>query len=274
MSKSLLNSKIHKPKEVLSDFDNIWSKRNSKLPKDQTELYLVIRSIYQRSRVYISINKNYREDFFQDFYINKIFLALDDERSISKPKYDGMRKNALIGMMKNYSRSKYHEKEEDISSEKDNTDPVEEVPLVNPIPDPSEQVSINEIKQETVILLNETVIFMNTTENWVYPLALKYARGDKREGSDYPRSAKLGLKLKGTHYTGAKTIEEYYTETLIGRWLVDLYENKPPVITVRFLGYIFKNIFKAALYIDKENKLIKPSNNQSPLKIKNKVIEK
>jgi hypothetical protein len=194
-----------------------------------------------------------RDDFFQEFYINKIFHALSVGLAISTPSYDNMSAGQLIYMMRQYSISCYRKEKNKISSIKndtddtDDTDDVDERPLTDPTVDLYQQQSLNE-------MTHKAIDFITSSESWVFVIILKSAKGDKLSGNDYPRRAKLGFTLKQFFHTGATSIEDYHKKTIIGRWIIKTYTQDVLPLTEIFLVDILKSLHDAALYINKEER--------------------
>lgn len=226
-------------------FSEIWKKRNSTNPDDQTALYLKIQSIFATSPSIFGLNIKDRDDFFQDFYINKIFHALATGLAITSPSYDDMSSGQLIHMMKQYNINRYRKEKNKISSDQDKTEDVDDKPLIDSKTDVYQQYSLTE-------LTDKAILFIVSSEAWVQALILKSARGDKLSGNDYPRRAKLGFSLKKSFHTGAKSINDYHKKTMIGRWIIATYGDGVLPISGSFLLEIIKSLHQAALNISKD----------------------
>lgn len=228
------------------NFAAIWKKRKSNSPQDQANLYLELRHIFDTSPRIRGLNIKDRDDFFQEFYLNKIFYPLSTGMAISTPNYDEMPSGQLINMIKQYGISCYRKRLIRIFSDSDNTESSEEVVLADPWADLEEDFSSQAMKEAAVT-------FIYASEDWVFLLLLKSARGDRFSGNDFPRRAKLGLVLKKSFHTGASSITEYHQKTMIGQWLIVKYKEDILPLSEDFLLTVLKNLHQAALYISKED---------------------
>jgi hypothetical protein len=237
------------------NFSAIWKNRNSTNPVDQTALYLELQKIFLRSSVAAWLNndgpeRSLRDDFFQDFYLNKIFYALKVGKAISSAEYDDTSKGGLINMMKRHHISFYRKERIRISSDKGNTDNVEDYSLTDPTDNIDQQHTQREMRDKAILFIN------NSPDQWMHPLLLKSAKGEKLSGSDYPRRAKLGLTLRQSFHTGAQSIDDYHQNTIIGRWVTATYIDEAAPLSQNFLADILKSLHQAALYINKKDRYL------------------
>ncbi len=243
------------------NFSVIWKKRNSTDPEDQTALYLEIRSVFYTSAVIKQLEPKDRDDFFHDFYVNKILHALSAGLVISSKKYDDMSVGQLKYMMRQYSFSCYRNVKNKIALEENKTKDADELQLTDTALDVHQEPVLNDLPENENVLYQQhssaeqtrkAIEFIRTSESWVLEIIYKSVRGDKLSGNDYPRRAKLGLTLKQSFHTGAKTVGDYHQNTLIGRWIVDTYGEEVLPLSETFFLAILKSLHNAALCIHKE----------------------
>lgn len=245
------------------NFSAIWKNRHSTDPKDQTALYLEIRSLFYTSSVIRRLDRNDREDFFQDFYVNKILHALSGDLVISTSNYDGMPSGQLKSMMKQYHTTCYRDTKNKILSNNNKRKNIDEMPITESEVDSSQLHFLNNMIEKAIdpyqhyaleTMTQNAINFIQTEKPWVLEVILKSARGNKLSGNDYPRRAKLGLTLKQSFHTGAHSIEDYHQNTLIGRWIVQTYSEEVLPLSETFFAQILKSLYNAALSINKENR--------------------
>jgi hypothetical protein len=129
----------------------------------------------------------------------------------------------------------------------ENTDNIEDLSLTDSNDNIDYQFEQKEMKDKAILFITQS------SEQWVQPLLLKSAKGEKLSGNDYPRRAKLGLTLQQSFHTGAKSIEDYHQNTIIGRWIVTSYIDEPVPLSRYFLAKILKSLHQATLYINRKN---------------------
>lgn len=245
------------------EFNTIWNKRLSANPEDQAQLYLVIEAIFKRSKYAYFYNQHDREDFFSQFYTEKIFLAIHNKRAIIHAKYDDCGVALIFSMIKRYHIDCFkaesnnpitpqtsidiHTFEGSSTAEEGfkflNTE--EFAQLFDPVecPLPCDE------------MVNKASQFLRSSDDWVGILLLNYFEGQphhmlpKDIKSSYSKAAKLGIIPKRSHYKGATSYEDYHTETLIGEWITKEYGDEFIPVTHDFLIIIFKTLRRAALSI-------------------------
>jgi hypothetical protein len=245
-----------------NNFSEIWKNRTNSEPKIQEALYLEIRSIFYTSSIIKRINFNDRDDFFHEFYVNKILHALSGDLVISTSNYDDMSVGQLIYMMKQYSITCYRKEKNKILSDENNTENALEMPLPDSGIDYAKENAIGDMIEKAMDLYQhyslddmtkKAINFIYASDPWILQIILKSARGDTFSGNDYPRRAKLGFTLKQSFHTGAISIEDYHQNTIIGRWIISTYSEEVLPLSETFFAQILKSLHNAALYINKED---------------------
>lgn len=252
---------------MCNSFSNVWKRRTSTHSNDQTQLYITIKNIFNRSTVCLSIHYQEREDFFQDFYIKKIMHGLKTGLAISTPHYDEMSIGALLHMMKQFKGNYYKQKKSPI------TMPIDQaIQNSYTIRQDLQQIEASHLTETESCkqypldnMIEHAIHFINASEEWIYILILKSATDgsvnllEKNANSKhYHWRSKLGLILKGSYYNGAISADEYHEKTLIGQWSVQTYGIDIIPFSEGFLSKIFKSLHLAALSIyiqDKKSRL-------------------
>lgn len=248
------------------DFNTIWQKRLSSNPEDQAQLYLAIEAIFKRSRYYYFYNQYDREDFFSQFYTEKILLAIHHKKAITEEKYDHYGIALIFKMLERYHNDCFRKEQKNPITEQTRID-IHTFEGTIPLEGMFKVLYVEEVEQlfepvECPLPCDEMVAkavqFFHFSDDWVYILLLNYFEGKPHKTlpkdikSSYSKAAKLGVIAKGSHYRGATSYHDYHTETLIGEWIADAYGDEFIPVTHDFLIIIFKTLRRAALSI-KEN---------------------